>query len=157
MRVSCFSNTLSTASCKRSWKQFSTEQTKLRGFVYEIKSHPQTSPSSEKHESKDCKPFWETIFVFICIIFLTYFSFLESLFAICFFIGLFKILTTILLGQLIANAKKRKQVNPHNLFFSRRQNTLCSSWHRLEFIIPASLRQFLCFVSFSLLSRNFFI
>lgn len=71
--------------------------------------------------------FEKLFFVFICIIFLTYFSFLEALFAICFFIGLFKILTTILLGQLIANAKKRKQVNPHNLFFSRRQNTLCSS------------------------------
>lgn len=71
--------------------------------------------------------FEKLFFVFICIIFLTYFSLLESLFAICFFIGLFKILTTILLGQLIANAKKRKQLNPHNFFFSRRQNTLCSS------------------------------
>lgn len=71
--------------------------------------------------------FEKLFLVFICIIFLTYFSLLESLFAIYFFIGLFKILTTILLGQLIANANKRKQVNPHNLFFSRRQNTLCSS------------------------------
>lgn len=61
--------------------------------------------------------FEKLFLVFICIIFLTYFSLLESLFAICFFIGLFKILTTILLGQLIANAKKRNRSIP----------TICSS------------------------------
>lgn len=72
--------------------------------------------------------FEKLFFLFLfALFFKPTFHFLNLCLLYVFFIGLFKILTTILLGQLIANAKKRKQVNPHNLFFSRRQNTLCSS------------------------------